>query len=222
MNRTKIEYLDYTLNLFVGCNGVDCAVREHCWAMVMAKRQRCEFCRRFIPHYHSERWVQPFQVKKSSRIGLNFMSDTFDRDVVHHLSFNEMMVMIEKCYWHTFITLTKQPQNISFNLRLPKNLWLGVSVNKRSDLWRIETLLQRCGENLAFVSFEPLYEDMGDIDLKGIDWVIIGAQTRPTLQPDSYWVWSLRNEALRHNIPVFMKNNLDFSDKLQEFPKDGL
>jgi len=237
MNRTKIEYLDYTLNLFVGCNGVDCAVRPHCWAMAMAKRQRCELCKRFVPHYHSERWSELFQKGgKGYRIGLNFMSDTFDRDVVHHLCFNEMMVMIEKCFWHTFIVLTKQPQNIPFNRVWPKNLWLGITVNRWKDVWRIEELKNRFGGKVRIVSFEPLLEPMFEglnpdgsghlLSLRGFDWVIIGAQTRPNVQPESRWVQDLINEARRIGAAVFLKNNLsdkiihDVADDLcQEFPK---
>jgi len=221
MNRTRIEYLDYTLNLFVGCNGVDCAVREHCWARAMAKRQRCELCRRFVPHYHSERWVEPFKVKKPSRIGLNFSSDTFDRDVVHHLSFNEMIVMVEKADWHTFIVLTKQPQNIPFNQVWPKNLWIGVTVNRKADLWRIDALRERVGGVIRFISFEPLYEDLGAVDLAGINWVIIGAQTRPNLQPEIEWVHTLAAQARIVGAGVFIKNNVFPWSKLrlQEFPK---
>lgn len=132
-----------------------------------------------------------------------------------------MMVNVGQAYWNTFLILTKQPQNIPLDLKLPKNLWLGITINRQKDLWRIEMLLSRCGSCNVFVSFEPLYESLGDINLEGINWIIIGAQTRPNLQPDSYWVWGLRNEALDHNIPVFMKNNLTFANKLQEFPKDS-
>jgi len=219
MNRTSIEYLTHTWNPTVGCNGVDCSVRKHCWAMAMAKRQRrCVECYHFVPHLHKERLLQPLQRKKPARIGVSFMGDFYDTA----LSFEDrerVLWVISACPQHAFLILTKQPQNIPFDLKLPKNLWLGVSVNKKQDIWRIETLLQRCGNCKSFVSFEPLYEDMDDIDLRDLDWIIIGAQTRPELQPDPYWVWSLVTEAQNHNIPIFLKNNLDYGYVLQEFPK---
>jgi len=223
MNRTKIEYLDFTWNPVVGCSGIGCAVREHCWARAMAKRQkhRCELCYTFEPHIHWERLDEPLSRKKPARIGVVFMGEFWDREVPEWVR-SRIFMTIEKTLWHTFVILTKQPQNIDVEEPIPKNVWLGVSVNRRQDLWRIDTLRQ-VPATIRTASFEPLYECMGDIDLEGINWVIIGAQTRPRLQPDSYWVWSLRNEAQNHGIPIFMKNNLSppwpKDQRIQEFPK---
>ena len=207
------------MNLFVGCHGIGCAVGDNCWARRMAKRQHCQLCKSFTPHYHGERWVEPFRVRKSSRIGLNFMSDTFDRDVVHHLSFHEMMVMIEKCDWHTFIVLTKQPQNIPGGLFAPNNLWIGVSINTVGDLWRLADLKARTNIKHKFVSFEPLYEDLTNANLSELEWIIIGAQTRPEKQPKPEWVESLVTQANEKKIPVFLKNNLRGFEKVQEYPQ---
>lgn len=222
MNRTKIEYLDRTLNIIIGCNGIGCAVKQNCWARAQAKRKKHyhDLCYRFIPHIHRERLGEPLREKKPLRIGLNFMGETFDVEVQPDW-LDDLLEMVMTSPIHTFIILTKQPQNIPrwFAYEAPKNLWLGVSINRKDDLWRLDSLKENWF-GVKIVSFEPLYEDLGDIDLEGIDWVIIGAQTRPNLQPDSYWVWSLRNEAKRHDIPVFMKNNLKDNLKvlIQEFP----
>jgi len=224
MNRTKIEYLHYTWNPTVGCSGIGCAVYAECWARAMAKRQkqRCQLCYDFKPHVHLERFTEPYHlIKGGSRIGVSFMGDFYDKGIYE--TFREQIYnTIRACCRHTFILLTKQPKNIIYHSVWPDNLWFGVTVNRKADLWRIDALRERVGGVIRFVSFEPLYEDMGDIDLEGIDWVIIGAQTRPNVQPDSYWVWRLRNEAQEHGIPVFLKNNLNLPYKLQEFPKDGL
>jgi protein gp37 len=220
MNRTKIEYLDFTLNVLVGCYGAGCSVVSNCWARAMAKRRKnkCKLCYNFVPHIHRERLIQPLLRKKPARIGLNFSGETFD-GAMHPDWQDEILQMVEKCPQHTFIILTKQPQNIPkwFDYEAPSNVWLGVSVNRKHDLWRIDAL-KKTMFNVKIVSFEPLYEYMGDIDLDGLQWVIIGAQTRPNLQPGSYWVRSLMNEAKRHNIPVFLKNNLGWPEKIQQFP----
>jgi protein gp37 len=161
---------------------------------------------------------QPLKVKKPSRIGVDFNGDTFDADV-HPDWQDDILEVIEKCKWHTFVLLTKQPQNIPkwFDYETPNNLWLGVSVNCIKDLWRIVEL-RKTFAPVKFVSFEPLYEDLSFVDLQGIDWVIIGAQTRPNLQPRSEWVDSLALNAGKNGIPVFMKNNLP-NHCTQQLPK---
>jgi len=229
MNRTKIEYLDYTWNPTVGCNGVDCAVREHCWAWAMAKRQKqhCQLCYDFKPHVHVERFTEPYHLIKGSRIGVSFMGDFYDKGIYE--TFREQIYnTIRACRRHTFILLTKQPKNIIYYGVWPGNLWFGVTVNRKADLWRIDALRERVGGVIRFVSFEPLYEDMGDIDLKGIEWVIIGAQTRPTFQPELDWVNNIIKQARSVGAAVFLKNNLGYVQlleevelrhRLQEFPK---
>jgi len=215
LNRTRIEYLHYTLNVLVGCYGVGCAVRSNCWAFWQAKRKKhyCNLCYQFIPHIHRERLSEPLKVKKPSRIGLNFMGDTFD-SAVHPDWQQDLLEMIEKCPQHTFIIFTKQPQNIPkwFDIEAPSNLWVLVSVNRKQDLWRIQTLQDKSFSVLG-ISAEPLYEDLGEIHLEKIRWLIIGAQTRPNLKPKLEWVKSLCYQANNLGIPIFLKNNLLSSEE---------
>ena len=232
MNRTKIEYLNFTWNPIAGCSGIGCAVRKECWARAQSKRRkwRCTLCYVFKPHLHKERLHEPLQRKKSSRIGVTFSGDFFDIGM-HPNWQQDVLEIIEKCQWHIFILLTKQPQNIPkwFDYESPKNLWIGVSINRKADLWRLEKLKQLITEH-KLSSFEPLYEDLGAINLKGIDWVIIGAQTKPLWKPDIAWVQKIMERAHSVNAKVFLKNNLwqkqlnvdsifDGVPKIQEFPK---
>jgi protein gp37 len=227
MNRTKIEYLDYTWNPTVGCNGVGCAVREVCWARRMAKRQKqhCQRCYDFIPHRHPERLNEPLLRKKSARIGVSFLGDLYDKNM-DIIWIQRIFDIMTNAFWHTFVSLTKQAYTLSRLTRnwivVPKNVWLGVTVNRKENLNRIEDLKTVDSDSVKFVSFEPLYEDMGDIDLKGIDWVIIGAQTRPNLQPEVEWVHGLAEQARKVGAAVFIKNNVFPWSKLrlQEFPKE--
>jgi len=222
MNHTKIEYLDYTWNPIVGCAGVNCAVRSKCWARATGKRfkHRCVLCYTFTPHLHKERLEEPLHLSKPSRIGVCFMGDLFDSGV-HPDWQGDVLETVEKALRHTFIFLTKQPQNIPRWMRLPVNAWLGVTVNEKADLNRIK-ILKGHYAGLLFVSFEPLYEDLGDVDLRGISWIIIGAQTRPDRQPAIKWTNDLVDQARKLEIPIFMKNNLkNYSRRcypIQEFP----
>lgn len=220
LNRTKIEYLDYDLNIITGCSGEGCAVRKHCWALSMAKRLRGRYGypkdEPFKPTFHEDKLDEPFKVKKPSLIGLCFMGDFYDKQV-HPTWQIRTYSMINRAYWHTFLILTKQPQNIP-NRGYPSNLQLGVSVNCKRDLWRIDELKKK-DVRVRVGSFEPLLEDLGKINLEGIGWVIIGAQTRPELQPEPDWVWKIVFEASSHNIPIFIKNNLKHYNPIQQFPE---
>jgi len=218
MNKTKIEYLDYTWSPTVGCEGIGCAVRKVCWAEAQAKRQkqRCELCYSFVPHVHWERFKQPLAVKKPSRIGVSFSGEFFSEQIAENVRASLYMIM-EKCPQHSFIILTKQPQNVSEN-KPPKNVWIGVSVNTKKDLWRLSSL-RDIETSVRIVSAEPLLEDLTKIDLSGIGWLIVGAQTRPYLEPKEKWVWNLILEATAKKVPIFLKNNLHHANPIQEFPE---
>lgn len=209
----------------VGCSGEGCAVRKKCWAKGQAKRRKgkCkdDRCYKFIPHDHPERLEEPLHVKKPSRIGLNFSGETFDKAFKDRAYiWLGLCGMMRYASWHTFVVLTKQPQNIpkDDNLLLPQNLWLGVSVNRKEDLWRIDRL-RETSATVKFVSFEPLFEDLGKVNLDGINWIIIGAQTRPNMQPKTEWVESLIQQCRERGIPIFMKSNLKgYPSLLHEYP----
>ena len=226
INKTRIDYLDATLNIIIGCTGEGCAVIKACWAKKQAKRRRgkCkdDRCYRFIPHDHPERLAEPLHVRKPKRIGLNFSGETFDNAFENRgYIWRGICGMMRQASWHTFVVLTKQPQNIpeDENFPLPSNLWLGVSVNNNADLWRIDEL-RKTGATVKFVSFEPLQEDLGVVNLDGIQWIIIGAQTRPDVQPKAEWVTSLMLQCKERGIKIFMKNNLKgWSSLLREYPK---
>lgn len=216
MNRTKIEYLDYTWNPIVGCQGIDCAVREHCWAKGQAKRRKgkCDDCYAFKPHYHYERFDQPLHVKKPNRIGVGFMGDIYDK--AYGICANQSIFRVmEQASWHTFLCLTKQSQNmLIFNRNWQTfyhdNVWMGVSVNRKEDLHRIGDLKKTDAE-VKYVSFEPLYDDLGTIiadDLEALDWAIIGLQTRPRDLPPMLAVANLIKQLEDHHVPIFLKNNL--------------
>jgi protein gp37 len=224
MNRTKIEYLDYTLTLISGCSGEGCAVRISCWALAMARRLagRYDYPKvdAFKPTFHEDKFNEILRVKKPCRIGLNFMGETFDR-LVNPTWLEDVLEFIERYPQHTFIILTKQPQNIPewFSYRYLRNLWIGVSINRKEDIWRLDALRQKWFEG-RIGSFEPLYEDLGEINLNGMDWIIIGAQTRPNFQPKPEWVYNLSYQASELGIPIFWKDNLTVvHGQRKEFPK---
>jgi protein gp37 len=148
------------------------------------------------------------------------MGDFWDNNISDGERFH-ILVTITANPQHRFLVLTKRPENIhplimknitsgaQLTIEIPKNLWLGVTVDYPGTEKRIDTLIQNgdpLTENL-FVSFEPLLGYISP-NLQGIKWVIIGAQTNPDKQPDKKWVDEVLYCAGEHNLPVFMKNNL--------------
>jgi len=215
----KIEYCNPpNWNPIVGCYGYGCKVRARgvCWAMGQAKRQkhRCNLCYDFIPHLHPERLDAPLKRKKSARICTCFMADILG--VPRWMTLAVLDVM-RRAHWHTFICLTKQAQNIP-KFDWPPNVWLGVTVNTHDDVWRI-TKLRESNAKVKFASCEPLYEPINDIT--GINWLVIGAQSRPNVQPECEWVEHLIERARELDIAVFLKDNLDWNEEIKEYPLNG-
>lgn len=223
MKPTNIEYLTHTWNPTVGCDGLNCSVRVVCWARAQARRQfhRCLSCYNFTPHFHPERLEQPLHEHKPAIVGTCFSSDFYGARIKLEWQM-QVMAVIEKATWHRFVLPTKQPQNILTDTTFPPNLWTGVSVNRQSDISRLESLAARPNIPHTFLSAEPLLEDLGEIALllkrARIEWVIIGAQTRPTVQPKTDWVHNLTLQARELDLAVFFKRNLQVHIKTGPFP----
>lgn len=225
MNRTKIEWADYTWNPITGCNH-GC---PYCYARRMAFRLKGRAGypveNPFSPTWHSDRLNEPLLLKQSSRIFTVSMGDMWGAWVPGWWQCT-ILEIIKDCPQHTFIILTKDPNTLVLREqkigKFPDNLWLGVSVTGDDDEARLNTLRDLKHPN-KFVSFEPLLApvtDNGWFTLEGIKWVIIGAQTGPGAhQPKQEWVAEIENQANGLNIPVFLKNNLNYYHGVHDFPK---
>ena len=212
MNKTKIEWTDYSWNPITGC-------KHGCW-YCYAKRMFKRFGRSFEPTFHPDRLGQPARVKKPSKVFCCSVSDLFAP-----WTKDEWREEVLKDLWrhprHTFQLLTKNPERIDKNYRFPDNVWVGATVTQQSEVKNIEKM-KDIKAKVRFVSFEPL---LGRIkyDLHGIHWIIVGKLTgskKVKLNPK--WVEELIEEAgaLTHwNIPVFLKDNLNWPEKIQEFPE---
>lgn len=214
MNKTLIEWTDFTWNIVVGCL-FGCT---YCYARRQAKRSkhRCERCYRFLPHFHAERLDAPSKVKEPSKIFVCSMGELFGKWVPRQWT-EAVFQTVRKCPQHIFQFLTKSPLGAKACI-FPENAWLGVSIDTLNALGRLD-VLRKVQAPVRFVSFEPLLGSMGNLDLSGINWVIVGAQTGPNaIQPDPAWVARIIEHCRQANIPVFLKNNLHWSETLQEWP----
>ncbi len=231
MNRTGIEYVDLTWNPITGCLMPDsCAVRKVCFANRVASGLRGQYgydaANPFKPTLHENRLQQPKYIKKPSRIFTVDMGDMWG-DWVPEEWIEAVMNTIRQCPQHTFLLLTKNPEH--YGQIFPTNAWLGTTINTQSEainrifgLNRVRTFEKIKGHEKAmrWVSFEPLLGGI-DADLTGIDWIVIGAQTKPAYQPKAEWVQHLIGCAKEAGAKVFLKNNLRYPEKIQEIPGRG-
>lgn len=181
MNKTTIEWCDYTWNPVTGCKH-GC---PYCYARKIAERFKGSkaWPQGFEPMFHSVRLSDPGSARKHQSIFVCSMADLFGDWVPNSwiLSVLSTAALIPQ---HTYIFLTKNPKRY---LTIPgeylgkKNFWFGTTVTCEQDKHRIETL-QKLPEGNTFVSFEPLLGRLTNVNLDGIKQVIIGAQTNPTVE----------------------------------------
>lgn len=212
MNKTKIEWTDYTWNPITGC-------MRDCWYCYV---KRIKFYDR-VPTVHLSRLDQPKKVKKHSKIFVCSTGDLFGEWISDKWITNVLDV-IKECPQHTFQFLTKNPIRYK-SFKFPSNCWLGATITREIDIQRLIDLNILSAK--TFISFEPLLSSLFKMhdSLMSINWVIIGAMTGPKskkYQPKIEWIQDILNQTSKYNIPIFMKNNLKgiWKEKLrQEFPE---
>ena len=217
MQKTKIEWTDYVYNPVKGlCPGVYTECAEFCYARKIYKRFNFDPIIRL-----DKKELNCPMPKKPSRI---FTGSTFDYSFARESWIIKILDIIKNNPQHTFIFLTKNP-NLYDNFVFPINCWLGMmifgskkNISSGQNIERYLFLKFKNMDlpNLKFISFEPLLRDtLGDEDLKGIGWVIIGAQTRPNIQPKPEWVNKIIHRATINKCKIFLKDNLEYNpDKL--------
>lgn len=238
LSPTGIEYGDYAWNFASGCgNNIDGKCKGggfNCWAYSITQRFGGHYPNGFKPTVYPEALCSPLHLKKPSRILCAFMGDLFgdwfnpDEKIQALMPSRKASIQmslkgwiyttIKQCPQHTFIFLTKQPQNLIKFSPFPDNCWVGGTVTN-NDLWRrvIYWLGYLTQARVKFISFEPLLERICLPPLpftmingtRLIDWVIIGAQTKPYKPPKWEWVSEIIEACIKANIPYFLKNNLE-------------
>ena len=158
------------------------------------------------------------RIKKPAKIFVVDMGELFgewvDSDWI-----DKIINVVGECPQHIFQFLTKNPKRYG-QFDFPQNCWLGISVCNGCMIENIE-YMRGLRTPVKFISFEPLLSDMSFVILSEIDWIIIGALTgRSARQPKFDWIEHLLKTADFYGIPVFMKNNLNYKFKRQEFPKN--
>ena len=213
--RSKIEWTDATWNPVRGCTKISPGC-THCYAAVFAERFRGVknhpyeqgFDLRLVP----EKLREPLKWRSPRRVFVNSMSDLFHESVPDDYIGSVIETMLQ-ADWHTYQVLTKRSDRMCHLLSTRfktaaarPHIWWGVSVeNKKHGLPRIEHL-RLAPAAIRFLSIEPLLEDLGQIDLSQMHWVIVGGESGFGARPmNREWVVSIRRQCRRHNVPFFFK-----------------
>lgn len=211
MNRTKIEWTDWTWNPITGCLN-NC---EYCYAMKLLKRFEKVWGYGTKPTFHPDRLYEPDNVKKPSKIFVCSMAELF-ANWIQTGWIDSVFNTIKRNPHHTFQLLTKFPE-LAIGWGYPDNVWLGTTIERQCFEERL-THLKNTKARIKFVSFEPLLEEI-NLPFDGVDWIIIGSQTQPLKIPDKEWVEKLIEQARDLDIPIFLKDNLYWFKTIQEFPE---
>ena len=215
MAATRIEWCDVVWNPIKGCTKISPGC-THCYAATFAERFRGVpghpyeqgFDLRLVP----DKLLDPFRWPGRRRVFVNSMSDLFHAGVPDDYVRRVADVMVA-ANWHTFQVLTKRADRMADLLRThlqdaaaAPHVWWGVSVeNRRHGLPRIGHL-RAAPAAVRFLSVEPLLEDLGDVDLSGIDWVICGGESGPGARPvHPNWVRHLRDRCAAGGVRFFFK-----------------
>ena len=208
--KSAIEWTESTWNPVTGCTKISPGCK-HCYAERMAFRlQRMgqpNYANGFKLALHEQVLRLPLQWKKPQTIFVNSMSDLFHKDVPLEFIQKTFSVMGE-AHWHRFQILTKRSQRLlelSFHLDWRPNIWMGVSVENQEYAHRINHL-RRTEAHVKFLSLEPLLGPLRKLNLKEIDWVIVGGESGPRARPmDEAWVLDIRDQCVAANVSFFFK-----------------
>ena len=207
---SKIEWTESTWNPVTGCTKISSGCKN-CYAERMALRLKAAGSRnyangfRVTPHPHVLN--TPLRWRQSRTIFVNSMSDLFHSNVPLDFISKIFDVMCQASH-HRFQALTKRSQRLlqlSRKLSWPENVWMGVTVENADYTFRIDHLKQTPAA-IKFISFEPLLGPIPNINLEGIDWVIVGGESGPGARPmNPEWAIDIRNQCLDAEVPFFFK-----------------
>jgi protein gp37 len=211
MAESSIEWTEHTWNPTTGCTKVSPGCK-HCYAEVMARRLAAMgaagYENEFQLTMHPSRLEQPLQRKASTTYFVNSMSDLFHEDVTDSF-IDRVLITCRQTPQHTYQILTKRAERLPefFAKRtVPDNVWLGVSVEDRKYGVPRIAKLRRVKARVRFLSIEPLLEDLGHLNLRGIQWVIVGGESgHGARQMRSEWAESVCDQARDQGVAFFFK-----------------
>jgi protein gp37 len=207
---TSIEWTDSTWNPVTGCTKVSSGC-TNCYAERMALRLQAmgnpSYTNGFSVTLHEDLLDLPLKWRKPQTIFVNSMSDLFHEDIPAEFILRVFNIM-RRADWHCYQILTKRSERmLELSPRLPwtSNIWMGVTVEEKNYTYRIEHL-KRTSAKVKFLSLEPLLSPIHNLQLKEIDWIIVGGESGPNARPmKKDWVIDIRNQCQSEKVPFFFK-----------------
>lgn len=210
MKHTKIEWTEATWNPSIGCNKISSGCK-FCYAEVMSKRLQAMgmvdytdgFKFKTLPH----RLYDTLKKKKPTKFFVNSMSDLF-HEKMPVTFLNKIFDVIDQTPQHVYQILTKRDKRMVeyfANRDVPKNVWLGVTVEDNKVKPRIDNL-RRINSSIRFISFEPLIGPVGKVNLDDIHWAIIGGESGSNARPiKEEWIEELFKQCKEQDVAFFFK-----------------
>ena len=210
MKYSKIEWTEATWNPSTGCNKVTAGCK-HCYAETMAKRLKAMG----TPGYENgfeftlmlDRLEMPKKIKKPTKFFVNSMSDLFHEKMPFDY-LEKVFKVIEETPQHQYQILTKRENILEEYFKthkVPDNVWLGVTVEFAKTKNRIDSL-RNIDAKIRFLSIEPLIDAVGELDLTGIHWVIVGGESGHKARPmDPEWAIDIQRQCDEQGVSFFFK-----------------
>ena len=205
-----IEWTESTWNPLTGCTKISPGC-QHCYAERMALRLQAmgqpNYANGFKLTLHERVLEKPIEWKTPQVIFVNSMSDLFHKDVPVNF-IQQVFDVMRRANRHRFQLLTKRSERLlelSPQIDWPENVWMGVSVENADYTFRIDHLRQT-GGRIKFLSLEPLLGPLNNLNLSGMDWVIVGGESGPKARPIAEeWIVDIRDQCRNAKVPFFFK-----------------
>lgn len=215
-NGSKIEWTESTWNPTTGCTKISEGCKN-CYAERMSRRLKLMGVKKYEKNFkfsqHKNELELPLRWKKPRKIFVNSMSDLFHEE--------SDFTFVAKCFkvmttarHHIYQILTKRPEKMLeyskmherfFGKKIEDHIWLGTSVENRRNIHRIDSL-RKIDCPIKFISFEPLIGSVGNVNLSGIQWVIIGGESGPNFRPvKEFWIQDIITQCEEQNVKIFFK-----------------
>ena len=208
--QSPIEWTESTWNPVTGCTKISDGCKN-CYAERLAKRLKAmgqkNYRNGFKLTLQEQALELPLNWKKPKTIFVNSMSDLFHKDVPLDY-IQKVFKTMAKADWHQFQVLTKRSDRLlefTKDLDWKPHIWMGVSVENQKVTHRIDEL-RETDAHIKFLSIEPLLSSLPNLDLSGIDWVIVGGESGPRARPmNEEWVLEIKEQCKAFGVPFFFK-----------------
>lgn len=211
MAQSSIEWTEMTWNPTTGCTKISAGCK-FCYAEIMTRRLKAMGQEKYkdgfkIVRIHPDTLLIPYTWKTPKVVFVNSMSDLFHKDVPLDFIKRVFKVMNENPQ-HVFQVLTKRAERlfeIHKELKWSHNIWMGVSVENEKVIYRID-YLRKTKAKVKFLSLEPLIGPLSDLNLKKIDWAIVGGESGHNPRPmDVEWVLDIQKQCEKAKVAFFFK-----------------